>query len=132
VLAVTSFSPEGYKLYGKRCLETFVKYWPCKLVVYFEQKPEFEHHLIEYRSLYDIEGMRDFLEKLESVDGSDGRINGHYDFRMDASRFCRKVFCQDAVFDEDGLVFWLDADTETKKQVSREFLESLLYGTPFR
>jgi hypothetical protein len=131
VLAVTSFSAEGYKLYGKTCLETFVKHWPCRLIVFYEVKPEFEHPLVEYRYLYDIEGIRAFLEKLMSVDGADGRINGTYSYTFDASRFCRKVFSVDSVFDEDGLVFWLDADTKTLKDIPREFLESLLYGLPF-
>ena len=38
VAVVTSFSPSGYKLYGKRMLETFEKYWPSdiKLYVYYE------------------------------------------------------------------------------------------------
>ena len=43
VAVVTSFSPSGYDLYGKRMLDTFEKFWPhdVKLYVYYEgNKPE--------------------------------------------------------------------------------------------
>jgi|SRR5689334_10262281 len=130
MLAVTSFSPEGYKLYGKRCLETLHN-WPCKFIVCYEQKPDFISTQIEYRFLYDIEGIRAFLEKLKDVDGADGRIDGRYDYRFDAYRFCRKVFCMDSVFDEDKEVFWLDADTITNKPIPESFLSGLIKDDPF-
>src|SRR5258706_10842974 len=130
MIGVTSFSPEGYKVYGENCLKTLHR-WPCKFIVYYEQKPEFESPQIEYRYLFDIDGIRTFLEKLNSVDGSDGKINGHYDYRFDASRFCRKVFAMDAVFGENMEVFWLDADTITTKSIPEEFLSSLIRDVPF-
>jgi hypothetical protein len=137
VIAVTSFSREGYEIYGRKCLET-LHHWPCKFIVYYEHKPDFEAVNIEYRFLYDIEGIRAFLEKLKSVDGADGtafsplgEANGNYDYRFDASRFCRKVFCMDALFDEDKEVFWLDADTVTKKPIPAEFLKGLIRDDPF-
>ena len=38
VAVVTSFSPDGYELYGRRMVETFEKFWPAdiKLYVYYE------------------------------------------------------------------------------------------------
>ena len=68
------------------------------------------------------------MERLKNVAGSDGRGSGHYDFRYDASRFCRKVFVQDAVFDEADLVFWFDADTVVKQAIPEAFLRKLLAG----
>lgn len=130
MLAVTSFSKEGYDLYGKSCLETLHN-WPCKFIVYYEQKPEFESPQIEYRYLYDIDGIRQFLEKLNSVDGADGLIEGKYDYRFDVSRFCRKVFCMDALFGETDKLFWLDADTLTHKKIPEVFLDGLLDAVPF-
>lgn len=130
MLGVTSFSAEGYELYGRDCLKSLHN-WPCRFIVYYEQKPAFESPNIEYRDLLGIPGIRPFLEKLNSVDGADGRINGHYDYRFDVSRFCRKVFCMDDAFDEDDEVFWLDADTITHKAIPLEFLKGLLAGVPF-
>ena len=130
MIAVTSFSPEGYKIYGEACLKTLNR-WPCKFIVYYEQKPDFESPNIEYRYLYDIEGIRAFLEHLRSVDGSSGYMEGRYDYRFDANRFCRKVFCMDTVFDEDWEVFWLDADTLTTKPIPEEFLRNLIKNDPF-
>jgi hypothetical protein len=42
VAVVTSFSPQGYQLYGKRMLQTFDQFWPkdVNLYVYYEgEKP---------------------------------------------------------------------------------------------
>ena len=128
---VTSFSKEGYQLYGRVCLESFVKHWPCEIVVFYETQPNFSHEKIEYRDLFDIEGIRPFLEHLNSVDGADGVLDGHYDYRFDASRFCRKVFAVDSVFDEDDIVFWLDADTVTFKEIPEDFLKDLVKNDPF-
>lgn len=130
MIGVTSFSQEGYEIYGRKCLET-LHHWPCKFIVYYEHKPDFEAVNLEYRFLYDIEGIRAFLEKLKSVDGADGEVDGVYDYRFDASRFCRKVFCMDAVFGEDKEVFWLDADTVTKKSIPPWFLKVLIKDDPF-
>lgn len=131
MIVVTSFSKEGYDLYGRICLQSFVKYWPCKIVVFYETKPSFENEKIEYRDLFDIDGLRPFLEHLNSVDGADGVVNAHYDYRFDASRFCRKVFAVDSVFDEDEYVFWLDADTVTHREIPEIFLEGLVKNDPF-
>jgi hypothetical protein len=130
MLGVTSFSKEGYELYGKACLAS-LKNWPCKFIVYHEGEPDFKSPQIEYRSLYDIRLIREFLHRLSSVDGADGLIEGKYDYRFDASRFCRKVFCMDALFGETDKLFWLDADTLTHKKIPEGFLNDLLHGVPF-
>jgi hypothetical protein len=39
VAVVTTFSPRGYEVYGRRFIETFAKYWPdgpVRLFVYYE------------------------------------------------------------------------------------------------
>lgn len=129
--AVTSFSPKGYEQYGRKCLETFVKHWPCKILVWYEEKPDFEHELIEYRNLLELDSLKRFLEKLKSVSDSDGMINGRYNYNFDARKFCKKVFAQEASFDEDDKVFWLDADTVTTNDIPADFLSGLVEGVPF-
>lgn len=131
MLAITSFSPKGYEQYGRKCLESYVKHWPCKILVWYEEKPDFEHELVEYRDLNELESLTKFLERLKSIPDSDGIINGRYNYNFDAQKFCKKVFAQEASFDEAEKVFWLDADTISLKGVTREFLEGLLSSVPF-
>lgn len=131
MLAVTSFHPEGHRLYGKRCLEGLVACWPGRIVCYYEELPDFRHEKIEYRSLFDIPGFNAYIEKLKRHPGTDGKGSGKYDFRYNANAFCRKVFAQDAVFDEDDFVYWIDADCIIKKNIPEELPKLLLEGVPF-
>lgn len=128
MLAVTSFHPEGYRAYGKDCVDTLSKFFPGRVVVYYEdEKPEGS---VEFRDFYSIKGVREYLERLKRHPGADGINAGRYDFRYDASKFCRKVFAQDAVFDEDEHVFWFDADCIVKKMLPQELLTSLVANAP--
>lgn len=131
MLAVTSFHPEGYEKYGRRNLETFVKHWPINMVCYYEELPDFQHERIEYRPLMEIDGVSEFLEKAKRVPNSDGKTPEGYNYNWDAQKFCRKVFAQDAAFDLDDEVFWLDADVVSFRDVPREFLDGLIKGVPF-
>jgi len=127
--AVTTFSPEGYEKYGRKCLETFVKHWPIPIEVWYEEKPDFEHEKIIYRPIDGIEDRKKFLEIAKTVPGSDGTAQGTYNFHYDAIKFCHKVFCQ--LETEDDLVYWVDADTVTHKDVPKEMLEGLLKDHPY-
>lgn len=128
MIAVTTFSKTGYEVYGKKFLETFVKHWPCKIVVYYEEKPDFEHEKIEYRSFFEIPNVQTFYEYLKNVPMAHGIVNGKYDYNKDAWKFTRKVFAQLDAFNEGGKVFWLDADIETQKDVPEDFLMGLFDG----
>jgi hypothetical protein len=130
LLAVTTFHPQGYSSYGRRLLEGLAEFFPGKTVSYYEEKPDLEHEKIEHRDLFQIPGLKEFLEKIKRHPGTDGRgRDGRYDYRYNASGFCRKVFAQDSVFDEDRFVFWFDSDCVVKKPIPEDFLESLLGGT---
>lgn len=131
MLAVTSFSPNGYEQYGRKCLESYVKHWPCKIMVWYEERPDFEHELVEYRDIREIESLNRFLEKLKSVPDSDGIINGRYNYNFDAKKFCKKVFVQEASFDLSEKVFWLDSDTVTNFDIPAGFLNGLVESLPF-
>lgn len=124
MLAVTTFSAEGYKEYAKAFLESYVKYWPMKLVVFYEERPDFNHPLIEYRNFYDIPET-DILEKI-------GRTaHTPNDYRFNAYKFSRKVFAQNALFDETDKLFWIDADCICLSEMKEGFLENLLKEVPF-
>lgn len=130
-MVTTSFSPQGFEQYGRECLKSYIKHWPCKILVWYEEKPDFEHELVEYRDLNELQSLNKFLERLESVPDSDGIINGRYNYNFDARKFCKKVFCQEASFDLDEKVFWLDADTVSFGDVPVAFLEDLVAEVPF-
>lgn len=125
---MTSFHEEAYEAYAKDCLSTLEKFFPGKIVAYIEGG-SYDHPKVEFRDFWGIKGARDYIEKLKKHPGSNG-VLGHYDFRFDASKFCRKVFAQDAAFDEDQYVFWFDADCIVKKPIPAELLV-LLVELPF-
>lgn len=129
MIAVTTFSKTGYETYGRTFLETFVKYWPCKIIVYYESRPDFEHERIEYRNFFEIPPVPAFYTYLKSIPGTNGQADGKYDYNKDAWKFTRKVFAQiDVLQDHKGKVFWLDADIETKKPVTEKWLDTLFDG----
>jgi hypothetical protein len=129
MIVVTSFSKSGYEEYGRNCLESFVKYWPGKLVVYYESPPDFEHEKIEYRNFFEIGPVPAFYTYLKSIPGTNGLVDGGYDYNKNAWKFTRKIFAQwDVLKDHKGKVFWLDADVETTKPITEEWLESLFDG----
>ena len=117
MLAVTTFSADGYREYAQTFLESYAKYWPIKLIAFYEEKPEFSHALIEYRSFYDIPETK-ALKRIRS--SSDG------DYRFNAYKFCRKVFAQNALFDETDKLFWIDADCVCLLPMMESFLEELV------
>lgn len=131
MLAVTTFHPEAGRTYAKRCLESLVQHFPGRIIAYFEELPDYQHERIEYRALMQIPGLPEFLERVKKIDGADGKTDGKYDFRYNANAFCRKVFAQDAAFDEAQYVYWFDSDSYALQALSWEWLESLVKDFPF-
>jgi hypothetical protein len=121
LLAVTTFSPEGYLKYGSRCLEGLKKHFPGRVVSYCEEK------IGDSRLFFSIPGTKEYIEKISKVTGADGKSHGaEYSYQFDASKFCRKVFVQNHVFDEDELVFWFDADCVIQKDIPEHILRTML------
>jgi hypothetical protein len=131
LLAITSFHPPAYTKYAKRCLQSLIKFFPGKVLAYvedLEEKPDIEG--VELRDFFEIPGVNQYLEKIKRVPGADG-FCPEYDYQFDASKFCRKVFAQDAAFDLDDSVFWFDADCVVLKAIPEDFLRGLIAGVPF-
>jgi len=127
LLAVTSFHPKGFELYGQEALRGLVANFPGKVVAYYEELPDALG--VDLRPLDGVPKFSAYIERIKRHPGTDGNMTGEgYNFRYDCNRFCRKVFAQDAVFDEDEYVFWFDADTVVKKPVPEEFLLGLFKG----
>lgn len=140
IQVVTSFSPDGYKLYGRQFIETFRRHWPddVELVVY--------HEGVGGRvpgatcvDLLETEPCRSFLKRhagSKIVSGHEQRRGDKwkssaqragYNFRFDAYKFCRKVFALvDASRERTGKLFWIDADVQTHAPVDIDVIDALL------
>ena len=131
ITVVTGFSPHGYNLYGWQFLETFNNYWPeaVRLLVYTEEPIELERG--ECRSLWDIPGCRDFIEKHKSNERANGITNKKsYDYRYAAWKFCRQAFIPaHAARGLSGLLIWLDGDVRTDSAVTEEQIIEIMHKT---
>lgn len=117
---VTSFSEEGYELYGKRFLETYVEHFDVPLVVYTEYTKSVvypKNDLIDYKSLWRVSGFKKFIAMTDPIPAAHGKLwDQKRNYRFDVHKFCRKSFAQiDAAKDtQHGWLVWLDADIEWK------------------
>ena len=138
---VTSFSQQGYQLYGERFLKTYRQYWPSDvpLIVYHEgtSLPSW----CEARNLFAIKDCRDFITRHENNLAVQGRLEikdkipwkpkcrkDGYNFRYDAYKFSRKIFALADAFKNTSIqkIYWLDADVLTYRSVPVSLLEILL------
>ncbi len=128
---VTSFSKEGYAVYGKTFLESAIKHLPksAEIVVYYEgENPsDITDDRLVYKNLYDIPGVKEWLMSAGFFSMMRGVSHGQRNYRYDAFRFTRKIFAQcDAASGYDGLLFWIDADTVFKDDIGESFFREIL------
>ena len=141
-IAVTSFGPAGWELYGRSFVNSYLNYWPprVKLIVYIEKEipkdfPKSDR--IEVRDLFGIGSCVEFLERHKHNADAQGRAQRYgwktkdlakgYCFRFDAYKFCRKVFVlEDMSKEYRHTMFWLDADIVTHKSVPMQLLHWVL------
>ena len=136
---VTSFNEEGLKVYGMKMLETAARNWkpPLKLTAYYHDFDIDKHDVprcdhIEYRNLNLVTEMIAFKETFSEHNGTEnGQIQ--YNFRLDAIKFCHKVFAlTELAFEladdsrDPGWCIWLDGDTFTKKEFNSKDLDNFL------
>jgi hypothetical protein len=127
---VSSFSEEGYELYGKRFLESFTKHWDWPLTIYYEDvQPDFEHDQVTFKNLFEVKGCKQYLAATSTFPIFKGLIDVKRDYRFDTYRFARKMFAQaDAADGKDGQLWWIDADTEILSPLPESLLEDALEG----
>jgi hypothetical protein len=117
---VTTFSKDGYELYGKRMIETWLAYWPkseYQLVVYVEdfELDEKDHGIIQ-RDIYECcPALIDFKKtSIEMIAKSPN--DGKYEKRIQKTvKWSHKVFAIDHALrnsDTDYLIY-LDGDTHS-------------------
>lgn len=134
---VTSFTQNGWEVYGRACLESFRQHWPraVRLVVFYE--PDGPHadcgHIDadDVHQISDVEYWPAFDEWTKHRPLMCGRIGDRYNINFDA-RMARKTFIQcHALKQYGGKVFWLDADTITHSDVPEAFLDQVLPDDKF-
>lgn len=113
---VTTVHKAGFEQYGYKWIES-IKNWPkAEFIMYAEG---FEPEGVEFKRCEDLPRLVEFKAKHK------GYIPPSWHF--DIVRFSNKVFAAyDAFYDYDGVCVWLDADCETYKPISEEFIRSQL------
>lgn len=129
---VTSCGPEHWQLCGEKFMAG-LKHWPVdEIYIYheFDAPPPGEHDTrVVWKRLLEVPGCHDFLKITGKLPFFSGIADNKRDYRFDIHRFCRKMFAQaDAAMDYDGLLYWLDFDTETYRDIPEALLERFLEG----
>lgn len=132
---ITSFTKSGYQKYGKRFVETWLKYWPSsiRLTVFYEgEESDFEMvRGVSWRPIEEVEFLKDFLDNIRPFPIMSGIVGDQYDINYDA-RMARKAFMEvHAARTYGGKVFWLDADCVSYKHVPLTFLDDCLPDNKF-
>lgn len=126
---VTSFSPEGYHLYGQQFIDSFIEHCaPHKLTVYHESQGNVDFHdRLTWRNLdYDMKRKR-FIED-HGRDAS--KVGSARDPNSQAIRFCHKVFAiTHAIANSPAeWVIWVDGDVEWTAPFTDRHAERILEG----
>lgn len=124
---VTTFSPKGYRVYGRPMIETFAKHWPADvpLYVYYEgETPADANPRAEWLSLdTDPDRSRFMAEHRDAP--YDGK---HLNYGQWPVTYCHKVFAYTAAPRLTDYLIWLDGDTETFGPVTQDLLERIAPG----
>ena len=141
ITVVSSFSPRGYKTYGKNFIRSFREHWPqdIRLLLYYEGDGNNPNGK-DGRDLLNVEVCQRFLQRhkrdnmVKGIEQHPDRfwkpsaIRNGYNFRFDAYKFARKVFAiADAAREvKTDRLFWIDADVQTVAKVPASFLIDML------
>ncbi len=119
---VTTFSPKGYEVYGRKMIESFAKYWPEALPFYVfheGKKPKDASERAIWKSLDEDKTRTAFFESYKH------KRDDPSDYRFRAKCYSNKVFAQAATPRGDYII-WLDGDTVTENTVTPRDIERLL------
>lgn len=142
ISVVTTFHKEGYELYGKRMIETFLKNWPqeVKLYVYAEncQVTESAPNLIVKDLHESSPALVKFKETWKNVPKANGDVSADpvrsrrkdagKGFKWHAVRFAHKVYSIFACANEtdSDILVWMDADTICHSPITMQDLEKMI------
>lgn len=133
MILVTSFHAKSWDTYAKRFMESFQKLWPKSVKLYaFYHDGDIPRDApsgsnISYRKLNHPEMLK-FKERFKDKNGG-----SPYNYRLDAIKFCHKVFALTGMAEElrtnkskQQWLMWLDADTVTRKKLPLKEIKSWL------
>ena len=124
VAVVTTFSPRGYEVYGRRFIETFNEFWPdgpVKLFVYYEgDKPDDAVEWADWRCLDNDTDRAKFMVRFQDP------VDPVWDYTKGIVKYSHKVWAMTSVPRSYERIFFLDGDTETIAPVTMDYLDSLL------
>lgn len=117
---VTTFSPRGYEVYGRKFIDSFAKLWPADVpfYVYYEgEKPADANERATWKPLDEDVDRQKFMATHTDKDPRD--------YRTCVVRFSHKVFAMTgAPRDTDNLI-WCDADCETFAPVTHDMIKGV-------
>ena len=135
---VTCFDKKHFDVYAEQMLRSVAKNWSSelRLVVYVEGYDTVDElplnnfaSNIEYRRLEEVEARTSFMER--NADKK-GMLEGQYNYRYDALRFCHKVYAYSDLALElieneyNGWLVWIDADTITTSTFDVEAAKKIM------
>lgn len=131
---VTSFSPAGADLYGRRCVASVRAHWPHPLTVYADALIDLSG--VPVRLTSEIPGWPETQPRLPAtrpdapMTGFDKWTRKPENYIWNAHRFAVKAFVwlDAAERMERGILVWLDADTVTTADVPGDLIERLVAG----
>lgn len=138
IIAATCFGPDGYRVYGRRMLESFRDHWPKSVILYaYLDEPIAEADTVQAENIvYKILNNRGLVHfKNKHLDNPRARglapdqmKNGKQNYAWDAVRFAHKVFAyaEAATVNQCELALWLDGDTFTHSPVTEERIRNWL------
>jgi hypothetical protein len=140
---VTTFHKQGYELYGKRMIQTFIKNWPQEVTLYVYHEGVIPTEVAPNLVLRDLESssieLIKFKTKWKNVPKANGNVsdstssetnkNDKVGFKWDAVRFSHKVY---AIFHcakncDADVLFWMDADTVCHSPINLHFITSMAH-----
>ena len=137
---ITTFNQAGYKQYGQRMIQTFLKNWPeeITLVVYAEgcRVEESAENLV-VRDLGMVDALTIFKEAWRDVPRANGdvsddpvrskRKDSGKGFKWDAVRFAHKVYSifHCAKNTKTDWLLWMDADTVCHSPITKDDIDRL-------
>lgn len=132
-LVITTFSEDGYHLYGKRLIETWCKHWPATgytLRLYVEHEITVDDPRIEIVNLNEVSPklikFKDYCAALYA-ELADVKSNKKLKNKiLKTIKWCHKVYAMEhALHSSHDCLIFLDGDTYTINRVAPGVLESL-------
>jgi hypothetical protein len=126
---ITTFSRDGYHLYGQRMIRAWLKHWPknSRLTVYTEG-----YKLLETSDRIDEIDINESCPNLEKFKQASWQLDQPKEKIEKTIKWCHKVYAiQHALKNQKNYLIFLDGDTYTKNNVPEDFPKKLVVDNLF-